>query len=39
MYGNFESCLGKEISSLMIQTTVIHSGFNLFEMHIEEDFT
>ncbi len=29
MYVNSESCLGKEISSLMIQTTVIHSGFNL----------
>ncbi len=23
----------------LIQTTVIHSGFNLFEMHSEEDFT
>jgi len=39
MYVNTESCLGKEISSLMIQTTVIQSGFNLFEMHSEEDFT
>jgi len=39
MYVNFESYLGKEISSLMIQITEIHSGFNLFEMHSQEDFT
>jgi hypothetical protein len=39
MYVNSESCLGNEISSLMIQTTVIQSGSSLFEMHSEEDFT
>jgi hypothetical protein len=39
MYVNSESCLGNEISSLMIQTTVIQSGSNLFEMRSEKDFT
>jgi hypothetical protein len=39
MYVNSESCLGTELSSLMIQTTVIHSGFNLFEMPSEGNCT